>query len=100
MGIPHPKRVRDVRRCADHKTLIHAQLGTGVNPSGGYLEVCQLLVQSGAILETPDTTYGRTATHWAVYYHLADILVELIISGGGLRGGRSYWTVASRIRLI
>ncbi len=55
--------------------------GTGVNPAGNYLEVCRLLIQSGAVLETPDTTYGRTAAHWAVYYHIADILVELILSG-------------------
>ena len=55
--------------------------GTGANPDGLHLEVCQMLVQSGAYLDTADLTYGRTAAHWATYYHREDILTELIIAG-------------------
>jgi len=40
-----------------------------------------VLVQAGAYLETADLTYGRTASHWATYYHRDDILAELIIAG-------------------
>ena len=55
--------------------------GTGANPDGLHLEVCQMLVQSGVYLDTADLTYGRTAAHWATYYHREDILTELIIAG-------------------
>ena len=40
-----------------------------------------MLVQSGIYLDTADLTYGRTAAHWATYYHREDILTELIIAG-------------------
>ena len=55
--------------------------GTGANPVGLHMEVCQMLVQSGVYLDTADLTYGRTAAHWATYYHREDILTELIIAG-------------------
>ena len=55
--------------------------GTGANPDGLHLEVCQMLVQSGVYMDTADLTYGRTAAHWATYYHREDILTELIIAG-------------------
>lgn len=56
-------------------------IGTEVNPGGHYLETCQLLVQYGIQLETADLSNGRTAAHWATYYHRDDILAELIIAG-------------------
>ena len=43
--------------------------GTEANPSGLYLETCRLLVQYGISLETADLNNGRTAAHWATYYH-------------------------------
>ena len=49
--------------------------------SGRHVECCALLVQAGAELEIADTTYGRTAAHWAVYYHRDDILSVLIEAG-------------------
>ncbi len=49
--------------------------------SGRYMECCSLLIQGGAELEIADTIYGRTAAHWAVYYHRNDILATLIESG-------------------
>ena len=55
--------------------------GTEVNPDGQYLEVCQLLIQYGVVLESVDHAYSRTAAHWSVYYHRDDILGELIIAG-------------------
>ena len=58
-----------------------AAAGTGANPVGLHLEMCKMLVQSGVYLDTPDLTYGRTAAHWATYYHREDILTELIIAG-------------------
>ena len=48
---------------------------------GQYAECCSLLVQCGAELETSDTSNGRTASHWAVYYHRSDILAVLIDAG-------------------
>ena len=55
--------------------------GTEVNPNGNYLETCQLLVQYGIALESADQSHGRTAAHWAIYYHRDDILAELVIAG-------------------
>ena len=40
-----------------------------------------LIQECGVALETPDIQYGRTAAHWATYYHRDDILGELIIAG-------------------
>ena len=44
-----------------------------------------LIHQCGVVLETPDVNYGRTAAHWATYYHRDDILEELIIAGMYMR---------------
>ena len=56
--------------------------GTNANPNGLYAETCRVLIQQcNVALETPDVTYGRTAAHWATYYHRDDILAELIIAG-------------------
>ncbi len=55
--------------------------GTEVNPSGHYLETCQLLVKYGISLESADVSNGRTAAHWATYYHRDDILSELMFAG-------------------
>ena len=41
----------------------------------------QLLVQAGSNLGQADEQYGRTPVHWAIYYHKADILTELLIAG-------------------
>ena len=40
-----------------------------------------LINECGVALETPDIEHGRTAAHWATYYHKDDILAELIIAG-------------------
>ena len=40
-----------------------------------------LIHECGVALETPDIEHGRTAAHWATYYHKDDILAELIIAG-------------------
>ena len=53
----------------------------GSNPNGRYADCCTLLIQGGAELETVDTSYGRTAAHWAVYYHRDDVL-SVLIEGG------------------
>ena len=56
--------------------------GTGVNPDGLYPETLQLLLQMpGLDLHTADTSYGRTAAHWAVFYKRHDLLVQLILAG-------------------
>jgi len=39
------------------------------------------LIQGGAELDIADTSYGRTAAHWAVYYQRDDILRLLIEAG-------------------
>ena len=64
-----------------HPCTIFTYVGTAINPGGHYVETCQLLVQYGIQLETADQTHGRTAAHWTVYYHVDDILTELIIAG-------------------
>ena len=40
-----------------------------------------LIQECGVALESPDIEHGRTAAHWATYYHRDDILVELIVAG-------------------
>ena len=54
---------------------------TDPTPTSRHVECCTLLIQGGAELEIADTTYGRTAAHWAVYYHRDDILSVLIEAG-------------------
>ena len=51
------------------------------NPRGQYLEVVQMLLETGIYLESADTTYGRTAAHWAAYNQLSDILTLLMMTG-------------------
>ena len=53
----------------------------GADPQGRYADCCVLLLQGGAEVETADTTYGRTAAHWAVYYQREDILTVLLEAG-------------------
>jgi ankyrin repeat protein len=53
----------------------------GQNQRGQFNEVVQLLVQIGCDVNAIDDQYGRTAAHWAVYYHKEDILMELLIAG-------------------
>ena len=56
--------------------------GTSPNPSGLYVETCHVLIsECGVALNIPDAEHGRTAAHWATYYHRDDILAELIIAG-------------------
>ena len=40
-----------------------------------------LISECGVALEISDAEHGRTAAHWATYYHRDDILAELIIAG-------------------
>ena len=51
------------------------------NPHGQYLEVIQMILETGIYLESADTTYGRTAAHWAAYNQLSDILTLIMMSG-------------------
>ena len=62
-------------------------VGAGTNLEGLYLESCQLLLACGASqnLDLADSQYGRTATHWAVYYNRYDILVQLILAGNDIK---------------
>ena len=40
-----------------------------------------MLLETGIYLESADTTYGRTAAHWAAYNQLSDILMLLMMTG-------------------
>ena len=77
--MPHDLK-RQCQLCACF--LYSLYIGTSPNPSGLYVETCRVLIQEcGVTLETPDVEHGRTAAHWATYYHRDDILAELIIAG-------------------
>ena len=68
----------------DHTGVVSELIITGsegYNPYARYAECCSLLAQQGAVLETADTSYGRTAAHWSIYYHRDDILAVLIEAG-------------------
>ena len=41
----------------------------------------QVLIQAGCDLSLVDQQYGRSAAHWAAFYHREDIFTELIIAG-------------------
>ena len=41
----------------------------------------QVLIQAGCDLSLVDRQYGRSAAHWAAFYHREDIFTELIIAG-------------------
>lgn len=55
--------------------------GSNVYPKGRYLDVVKVLIRAGVSLAVADTSYGRTALHWTVYYDKEDILTELLIAG-------------------
>ena len=63
--------------------LMHAVIsaGSNVNPKGRYLDVVKVLVRAGIFLSAVDINYGRTVSHWTVYYDKDDILTELLIVG-------------------
>lgn len=63
--------------------LMHAVIsaGSNVHPKGRHVDVVKVLIRAGISLAVADTSYGRTALHWAVHYDREDILTELLIAG-------------------
>lgn len=75
------------RDLAEQVDLVIAE---GSSTTQGCFEICQMLIQAGAVgnLTSADTAYGRTAAHWAVHYRQHQILDLLIQAGKCMRVGR------------
>lgn len=70
--------------------LSHSMIPENSSTVQGCYETCQLLIEAGGAvlnLMNADTTYGRTAAHWAVQYKQHQILDMLIQAGKWGRSG-------------